>query len=145
MPSADTRTLSAVTVLPHAFHEFQPSGGVSASMWSPPTIVICPVALPFAFVTVTSTTVRPAFVSDPVMSPVCASSVRPAGRFFAANVSGSSPDAGIRNMNGRPGVAPVIVGELNCGADDRLDAIGGCGFDRRARRPPGALRARLPS
>ena len=44
------------------------------------------------------------------MMPVFASSVRPAGRFFAANVSGSSPDAGIMNMNGLPGVAPVMRG-----------------------------------
>ena len=53
-----------MTVLPQAFHEFQPSGGVSASTSSPPTIVIVPVALPFALLTVISTGVRPACLSD---------------------------------------------------------------------------------
>ena len=53
------------------------------------------------------------------------SSVRPAGRFFAENVSGPSPDAGMRKRNGRPGVAPVMRGELICGGADRIGAI--CG------------------
>src|SRR2546428_11374891 len=99
MPSADARTLSAVTVLPHAFHEFQPSGGVSASASSPPTIVIWPDIFPLGPVTVMSTAVRPADFSDPVMRPVLAFSAKPAGRFFAVNANGSSPDAGIWNRN----------------------------------------------
>jgi hypothetical protein len=37
MPSAAALTCSAVTMPPHAFQEFQPSGGVSASMCVPPT------------------------------------------------------------------------------------------------------------
>ena len=45
-----------------------------------------------------------------MIRPVFESRDNPAGRFFAANVSGSSPDAGIRNMNGLPGVAPVMRG-----------------------------------
>src|SRR5262245_48861338 len=48
MSSAAAFTLSESTVVPHAFHEFQPSGGVSASLSVPPTIVSCCVAEPFA-------------------------------------------------------------------------------------------------
>ena len=108
-------------------------------------MVIWPVVFPFGLVTVTSTTVRPALESDPVIRPVLLSSVRPAGRFFAANVSGSSPDAGIRNMNGRPGVAPVIFGEFNCGTDDWLDAIGGAASTTGARSVRTILGSRRPS
>src|SRR6186997_2621767 len=110
MPSADSFTRSAVTVLPHAFHEFHPSGGVSASALSPPTMVNVPEVLPLGFDTVISTGVRPALASEPVIHPVFASSFKPAGRFLAVNDSGSSPDAGIMNMNGLPGVAPVMRG-----------------------------------
>ena len=56
------------------------------------------------------TVVRPAAFKAPVMRRVFGSSVSPAGRFRAANVSGSSPEAGIMNMNGLPGVAPVMRG-----------------------------------
>ena len=59
--------------------------------------------------------------------PVFESNVSPAGRFLAAYVNGPSPEAGIRNKNGRPGVAPVILGELMRGSALRLDAIGGAG------------------
>ena len=86
-------------------------------------------ALPRALVTVISTSVRPARAIAPVMTPVFASSVRPAGRLRAANVSGASPVAGMRKMNGRPGVPPVMRGGLMRGAAGQPDAIGGAGSD----------------
>src|ERR1051326_3505820 len=96
---------------PQTFQEFHPRGGVSASLWSPPTTVIVAEALfPFASLTDTSTSVRPAAFSEPVMMPVFGSSVSPAGRLRAEYVRSPSPDAGILNRNGRPGVAPVMRG-----------------------------------
>ena len=73
-------------------------------------MVIVAVALPRALATVISTGVLPALTSDPVIRPLLGSSVSPFGRFWAVNVSGSSPEAGIMNMKGLPGVAPVMRG-----------------------------------
>src|SRR5215831_6677674 len=95
---------------PQTFQEFHPSAGVNASACWPPTMVMSPSALPFAFEIVRCTTVRPFDASDPVIRPVELFNVSPDGRFLASNFNGASPDAGIRNMNGRPGVAPVIRG-----------------------------------
>ena len=67
-------------------------------------------AAPAGPFTVIFTAVLPAALSDPERMPVFSSSVRPAGRFSAAKVSGPSPVAGMRNRNGRPGVAPTMRG-----------------------------------
>ena len=86
-----------------------------------------PMVVPRAPVTVTETDVRPARRRDPLMIPVCESSVSPAGKLVAANVSGPAPDAGMRNRNGLPGVAPVMRGLLIRGSASRFDAIMGAG------------------
>ena len=46
-----------------------------------------------------------------------------AGGSATLNVSGASPVAGIRNRNGRPGVAPTIRGELRRGSGCRVATI----------------------
>src|SRR5262245_16163684 len=117
MASAAARTFASSTAAAQTFHEFQPSGGVCARASTPPTIVISPAVEPAADVTVTWTTVLPAAFSAPVIMPVAESNIRPSGRLLAANVMGPSPEAGIRNRNGRPGVAPVTRGALISGTD----------------------------
>jgi hypothetical protein len=51
--SAAARTFASSTLPPQTFHEFQPSGGVSASASVPPTMVSVLVARPRAFDAVT--------------------------------------------------------------------------------------------
>ena len=46
MASAAARTLASSTALAQTFQEFQPIGGVRASLCAPPMIVSLPVALP---------------------------------------------------------------------------------------------------
>ena len=50
---------------------------------------------------------------------------QPLGRFSAETVAARSPLAGTRNRNGRPGVAPVIVGAWMAGRGEFSWAIGG--------------------
>ncbi len=115
MASAAARTLASLTALAQQFHEFQPMGGVRASLCSPPTIVSSRVAAPRAFLTSISTTVEPGCLSEPAMMPVAGSSVSPSGRFLTAKWSGFSPVAGMRNKKGRPGVLPTIRGPWMAG------------------------------
>ena len=49
--SAAARTFASLTAPAQQFQEFQPIGGVSASLCSPPTMVSLPGALPWAFFT----------------------------------------------------------------------------------------------
>ena len=56
--SAAARTLAASTFSPQTFQEFQPIGGVRASLCSPPTIVRIEDVLPAELLTVTRTAVR---------------------------------------------------------------------------------------
>ena len=123
MPSAAARTFASSTLPPQTFHEFHPSGGVSASTSAPPTMAIWPDAFPRRFDTVTSTIVRPDSSIEPLMIPDAASSRSPRGRFRTLNVSGASPVAGMRNRNGRPGVVPTIRGELRRGCGCRVATI----------------------
>lgn len=127
--SAAARTLASSTDAPQTFHEFQPSGGVNASASSPPMIVSVRVARPLLLVAVIETSLRPALAICPLMIPDFSSSVSPAGRPRAENVSGASPVAGTRNKNGRPGVPPVMRGGLMRGVAGQADAIGGAGSD----------------
>ena len=72
--SAAARTFASSTDAAHTFHEFHPSGGVSAMARSPATMVSVAVAVPFGPLTVTTLSVRPALASVPLMTPVAASS-----------------------------------------------------------------------
>ena len=54
----------------------------------------------------------PFVFSVPVIWPVFSSSFRPLGRFFAENVIGRSPVAGIVNRNGEPGRTPKTLAPL---------------------------------
>ena len=82
--SAAAFTLSASTLSAQTFQEFQPIGGVCASLCAPPMMVRSRRAVPCGPRTVSCTRVVPAFRKDPEMMPVFGSSVRPAGRPWAA-------------------------------------------------------------
>ena len=86
MASAAARTLASLTALAQQFQEFQPIGGVRASLCWPPTIVNSRLALPRAFLTSISTTVEPGCLSEPVMMPVSGSSARPCGQILGGKV-----------------------------------------------------------
>ena len=159
MSSAAARTLSALTAPAQTFHEFQPIGGVSASLPLAATMVSSRDALPFALCARTCTFVVPGSAIEPEMMPVFVSIESPAGRPVAAKVSGASPVAGSRNRNGRPGVAPTMRGPLRRGVADALDArrgadssTGGIAFGACAPSPAittapaqSASSSRLPS
>src|SRR2546423_2140874 len=90
-------------------------GGVSASV-SPDLIVRVAVAVPAAFVAVIVTGYDPAAGEVPVMMPVAASMVSPAGRPVAVNVSGACPVVGTVNRNGLAALVPVSAGPRIRGA-----------------------------
>ena len=93
MASAAARTFSDDTLPAKWFQLFQPICGVRQIV-SPMTRLIVALSTPRALVAVNSTGWVPLSEVVPVRLPVFGSSVSPAGRPFAANVSGRSPVTG---------------------------------------------------
>src|SRR4051812_37301738 len=75
--------------------------------------VIVRVALPvpLAFVAVSATVVTPIAVGVPVMTPVAATMLNPAGSGLAVKLDGE-PDAVIEKLNGVPSVPAAVSGVL---------------------------------
>src|SRR5882724_3356681 len=109
--SAARLTMSAETAPAKQFQLFQPIGGVN-EMRSPHTKRRIFLACPLAFWAPSVTAKVPALVIVPVMSPVCASTVRPAGNPAAEKVMGLSPVAGIVKRTGEPGRTPKTLAPL---------------------------------
>ena len=94
MARAELSTSSWLTASPQQFQLLQPIGGVSA-MRSPTTMRNFFVDSPRAFFARSVTVCSPAVARLPVMRPVAASSVSPAGSPSTAKVIGRWPVAGI--------------------------------------------------
>src|SRR5688572_8230082 len=96
---------------PQQFQLFQPIGGVSA-MVSPTLMRNGLSVVPREFFAERTTAWVPRSFNVPVIRPVAASSLSPAGKPFAAKLTGRWPVAGTVKRKGEPGRTPKIFGPL---------------------------------
>src|SRR5690242_9562476 len=106
---AASLTWAAVTFVPHTFQEFQPIGGVRASV---PVLSITSTrsADPVFEIALRTTRARASFATCPEMIPVAGSRVKPWGKPIAAKRRALEAVAGILNKNGLPAEHPTAIG-----------------------------------